>query len=350
MTLTPPLGTTMDEKKLTLEEQMMARAIKNAEKARPRCMPNPWVGAVLVSPNGQIFDGFTQEFGRGHAETVCLDEAGQKAQGATLYVTLEPCSHIGKTGPCVERIIENQISRVVIGMKDPDSQVYGEGIKSLQNAGIEVVVGVLEGRIAQQLAPYVHHRTTGRPYVILKIATTLDGKIAAPDGSSQWITGPEARREGHRLRALSDAICVGKGTVISDNPQLTVRDWKPTDGIKENLDPKRIVLGTVPPEAAIHPCYEFKGDITNLLSELGDEGVLQLLVEGGASTYKAFHDLGLVNEYQLFLAPAFMAGNDGVGIFAGGGPHTISEIWRGRIQEVVELGKDVKVTVVPEHN
>tara|TARA_Y100000817_G_scaffold307604_1_gene294268 strand:+ start:684 stop:1706 length:1023 start_codon:yes stop_codon:yes gene_type:complete len=340
----------MVDAKLTHEEQMMARAINNATKARPRCMPNPWVGAVLVSSDGQVFDGFTQEFGGEHAETVCLNEAGEKAQGATLFVTLEPCSHIGKTGPCVERIIESRISRVVIGMKDPDHQVYGEGIKSLQNAGIDVVAGVLETLVSDQLAPYVHHRKTGRPYVVLKIATTLDGKVAAPDGSSQWITGPEARREGHKLRAYSDAICVGKGTVISDNPQLTVRDWMPDDGIHQNLDPRRVVLGKVPTEAAVHPCYEFTGDLFGLLEELGGDGVLQLLVEGGASTYKAFHDLGLVNEYQLFLAPAFMGGSDGVNIFSGDSTQEISDLWRGRIQDVAELGKDIKVTVVPEHN
>ncbi len=340
----------MIERKLALEEQMMSRAIDNAAKARPRCMPNPWVGAVLVSPDGQMFDGFTKEFGGGHAETVCLDEAGRKAQGATLFVTLEPCSHIGKTGPCVERIIESRVSRVVIGMKDPDSHVSGEGIKSLQKAGIDVVVGVLKGLVAHQLAPYVHHRKTGRPYVVLKIATTLDGKVAAPDGSSQWITGPEARREGHKLRAYSDAICVGKGTIISDNPKLTVRDWVPDDGIVQNLNPRRIVLGKIPAEAAVHPCYEFSGDIFELLSELGDDGVLQLLVEGGSSTYKAFHDLGLANEYQLFLAPAFMGGSDGVSIFSGDSTQTISDLWRGKIQDVVELGKDIKVTLVPEHN
>ena len=340
----------MVENKLTLDEQMMARAISNAAKARPRCMPNPWVGAVLVSSDGQTFDGFTQEFGSGHAETVCLNEAGRKAQGATLYVTLEPCSHSGKTGPCVERIIESRISRVVIGMKDPDRQVCGEGIKSLQSAGVDVVVGVLEDLVAEQLAPYVHHRNTGRPYVILKIATTLDGKVAAPDGSSQWITGPEARREGHKLRAYSDAICVGRGTVISDNPQLTVRDWSADDDIDKNLDPRRIVLGSVPAEAAIHPCYEFRGDLFELLDELGNDGVLQLLVEGGASTYKAFHDLGLVNEYQLFLAPAFMGGSDGLSIFSGDSSQSITDLWRGKIQDVVELGNDIKVTVVPEHN
>jgi diaminohydroxyphosphoribosylaminopyrimidine deaminase/5-amino-6-(5-phosphoribosylamino)uracil reductase len=235
-------------------------------------------------------------------------------------------------------------------MKDPDRQVCGEGIKSLQSAGVDVVVGVLEDLVAEQLAPYVHHRNTGRPYVILKIATTLDGKVAAPDGSSQWITGPEARREGHKLRAYSDAICVGRGTVISDNPQLTVRDWSADDDIDKNLDPRRIVLGSVPAEAAIHPCYEFRGDLFELLDELGNDGVLQLLVEGGASTYKAFHDLGLVNEYQLFLAPAFMGGSDGLSIFSGDSSQSMTDLWRGKIQDVVELGNDIKVTVVPEHN
>ena len=330
------------------EERMMLRAIENAEKARPSCMPNPWVGAVLVTPDEAIFDGHTQSFGQSHAEIVCLNSAGTQAQGATLYVTLEPCSHIGKTGPCVQRIIESGIKRIVVGTKDPDAHVDGEGIRKLQKAGLEVEVGLLEDLILSQLAPYIHQRKTGKPYVVMKIATTVDGKVAASDGSSQWITGPEARIDGHKLRAYSDAICVGKGTILSDNPRLTVRDWRPDDGVAEGLDPKRIVLGEVPKESAVRPCYEFTGNVLDLLEELGREGVLQLLVEGGASTYKAFHDAGVVNEYQFFLAPAIMAGSDGLNIFTGEGAETISDLWRGKIQEVCRLGEDIKIIVIPE--
>lgn len=348
MILTQAMSIVMDKKGFKSKEEMMLRAIKNAEKARPSCMPNPWVGAVLVTPDEAIFDGYTQSFGQSHAEIVCLDDAGSQAQGATLYVTLEPCSHIGKTGPCVQRIIESGINRIVVGTKDPDAQVDGEGIRKLQKAGVQVEVGLLEDLILSQLAPYIHHRKTGKPYVILKIATTVDGKVAASDGSSQWITGPEARVEGHKLRAYSDAICVGKGTVLSDNPELTVRDWQPDDGTVEGLDPKRIVLGVAPAEAAVHPCYEFTGNVLDLLEELGREGTLQLLVEGGASTYKAFHDAGVVNEYQFFFAPAIMAGSDGLNIFTGEGTETISDLWRGKIKEVNRLGDDIKITVIPE--
>lgn len=332
------------------DEKMMMRAIDNATKARPACLPNPWVGAVLVSSDDEVFDGYTQKFGQSHAEVICIDKAGGRAQGATLYTTLEPCSHKGKTGPCILKIIESGINRVVIGTKDPDEHVNGAGVSALEDAGIEVATGLLENLVVNQLEPYLHHRKTGRPYVIAKIAATMDGKVAAPDGSSQWITGAEARSEGHRLRAFSDAICVGRGTVLADNPQLTVRDWTPEGGSTESLDPKRIVLGTIPEEAAIRPCYEHQGSLEELLEKLGHEGALQLLVEGGATTLKAFHEERLIDRYEIFLAPAFMEGDNGMSIFSGNGISTISELWRGQILEVNQLGNDLKITIIPEHD
>ena len=207
----------------TNDERMMRLAVDTAVDARLRSRPNPWVGAVVVATDGQVFCGATMQPGEAHAEVVALNAAGHNAHGATLYTTLEPCSHTGKTGPCTQAIINAKISRVVVGVIDPDKQVAGNGIQQLRDAGITVDVGVLQSEVERQLAPYLHHRRTGRPYVILKMAMTLDGRVAMPD-SSQWITGETARKRVHQLRAESDAILVGAGTVRADNPSLTTRD------------------------------------------------------------------------------------------------------------------------------
>ncbi|MEG3585955.1 MAG: bifunctional diaminohydroxyphosphoribosylaminopyrimidine deaminase/5-amino-6-(5-phosphoribosylamino)uracil reductase RibD [Actinomycetota bacterium] len=330
------------------DNQMMLRAISNAENARLISSPNPWVGAVLELGDGSLHDGWTQEPGQEHAEIMCLVSAGAKAEGGTLYTTLEPCSHTGKTPPCVESIIASKVKRVVIGISDPDPLVSGAGARELKAAGIEVSLGTQHDEVSDQLQPYLHHRKTGRPYVILKIAASLDGGIAAPDQTSQWITGPEAREEAHKLRAQSDAICVGVGTVIADNPKLTVRDWAPENKNITIADPKRIVLGKVPREAAIHPCLEHEAGIEELLDQLGQEGIMQLLVEGGANTYKRFHDLGVVNQYEIFLAPIFFGGNNAKPMFSGDATETLAEIWRGKIKEAKQIGVDVKITVTPE--
>ena len=331
-----------------LDKDRMLRAISNGGKARLISSPNPWVGAVLETVDGSLYDGWTQEPGLEHAEIMCLNAAGQKAEGGTLYTTLEPCSHTGRTPPCVESIISSQVRRVVIGLLDPDPLVSGDGVRKLQAAGIEVSLGTQQDLITDQLQPYLHHRKTGHPYVVLKIAVSLDGGIAAPDQTSQWITSPEARVEAHKLRALSDAICVGAGTVIADNPKLTVRDWSPENQDLVVTDPRRIVLGKAPEGAAIHPCLEHEAGIEELLDQLGKEGVLQLMVEGVAKTYKRFHDSGLVNQYEIFIAPVFFGGENAKPVFSGDAVETISEIWRGKIKEVKQIGADIKVTVTPE--
>jgi diaminohydroxyphosphoribosylaminopyrimidine deaminase/5-amino-6-(5-phosphoribosylamino)uracil reductase len=317
--------------------EAMRRAVEAASGARIVAHPNPWVGAV-VDPG--MFVGATSAPGAAHAEVAALAAAGDSARGATLYVTLEPCcSFEGKrTPPCVDAVIAAGIARVVVGLVDPDPRVAGKGIARLRAAGIDVEVGVCEDDVRAQLAPYVVHRTTGRPYVLLKLAATLDGRTAAPDGSSRWITGDEARVDAHRLRAESDAVVVGAGTVRSDDPSLTVRHVA-------GRDPRRVVLGTAPAAAKVHPCDEVDGDLGELLDRLGAEGVVQVLVEGGASVAAAFHREGLVDRYVVYLAPALFGGDDGRGLFAGPGAATIDDVWRGRLVETERLGDDLKVVL-----
>jgi diaminohydroxyphosphoribosylaminopyrimidine deaminase/5-amino-6-(5-phosphoribosylamino)uracil reductase len=251
-------------------------------------------------------------------------------------VTLEPCSHTGRTGPCADALIHAGVKRVVIGIEDPDPHVAGQGIAALQKAGIATEVGLGKDQIQDQLAPYLKHRTTGRPWVVLKLAASMDGRTAAPDGSSQWITGPLARADAHRLRAESDAVLVGAGTVRSDDPALTVRD-------AEGKDPLRVVLGHAPEGARVHPALELSGPLEDVLDQLGERDVLQLLVEGGATVAAEFHRAGLVDRYVLYLAPALFGGDDGRGLFTGEGAPTITDVWRGRIVDVARLGPDVRI-------
>lgn len=328
---------------------MMRRAMANAATARLRSVPNPWVGAVVVDSYGVVYDGATHRPGGKHAEREALDAAGDAARGATLFTTLEPCDHIGRTGPCTAAIIDAGVARVVIGVEDPDINVRGQGIAALQDAGIDVVSGVEADAVAEQLAPYITHRTTGRPRVILKLAMTLDGFIAAPDGTSQWITGAEARRDVHRLRAESDAIIVGSGTVKADDPSLTVRDFTPpaSDETLPPLDPWRIVLGTsaasLESNSKTSPFEAWDRGIEDLLDELGSRGKLQVMVEGGAAVAGSFHRAALVDEYWLYMAPALMGGGDGHNAFSGDGAPTMADVQRGSFMDVVQLGDDIRI-------
>jgi len=258
-------------------------------------------------------------------------------------VTLEPCAHHGRTPPCVDAIIEAGVARVVVGIEDPDPNVRGRGIARLREAGIDVEVGVLADEVRAQLAPYLKHRSTGRPWLVLKLAASLDGRTAAPDGSSQWITGEEARADAHRLRAESDAVIVGAGTVRADDPSLTVRHV-------EGRDPLRVVLGKAPADAKVHPALELEGDLTAVLDELGRRGVVQALVEGGATVAGAFHRAGLVDRYVVYLAPTLFGGDDGRPMFAGAGAATIDDVWRGQITDVERLGDDLRLELTSHWN
>jgi diaminohydroxyphosphoribosylaminopyrimidine deaminase/5-amino-6-(5-phosphoribosylamino)uracil reductase len=329
----------------------MAQAIDAARSARRRVSPRPWVGAVVV-PAGQAahhgYEGATDGRAGPHAEVVALRRAGPAARGSTLYVTLEPCSHHGATPPCADAVLAAGVARVVVGLADPDNRVAGTGIARLRDAGVEVDVGVAAAEVAVQLAPYLHHRRTGRPYVVLKLAGTADGRTAAPDGTSRWITGEEARLDVHRLRADSDAVLVGAGTVRADDPALTVRLPEGERG-PDDTEPLRVVLGTAPDGAAVHPCVELRGDLGDVLDDLGRRGVLQLLVEGGAGVAGAFHRDGLVDRYVLYVAPALLGGDDGTALLAGAGVTTIADAWRGRFVAIRQVGDDLRLDMEAQH-
>jgi len=321
----------------------MRKAVEVGEAARGTTSPNPWVGAVVVGADGsEISTGATSPPGGPHAEVLALRAAGAGAAGATLYSTLEPCSHHGRTPPCVDAIVKAGVAKVVVGVVDPDEQVSGRGVAKLRAAGLDVRVGIASQAVEVSLAAYLKHRRHGRPWVVVKLAATLDGRIAAPDGTSKWITGREARADAHRLRALSDAVAVGAATVRADDPALTVRD-------AAGRDPLRVVLGSpgaVDPGAKVHPALFHEGDLGDLLDDLGGRGVLQLLVEGGARVAGEFHRLGLVDQYTLYFAPALMGGDDGLAMFAGPGATTMSAVSRGRIASVRSLGADLRVDLV----
>lgn len=323
----------------------MATAIDAARSVRCITSPNPWVGAVVVGADGETSVGATSPPGGAHAEINALAAAGEWAHGATLYVTLEPCSHHGRTGPCVDAILSAGVARVVVAVTDPDPRVAGAGLAALRQGGVQVDVGLFADRVEQQLAPYLTHRTTGRPYVVLKLAATLDGGTAAPDGTSQWITSDAARSDGHRLRAESDAILVGAGTVRVDDPSLTVRSYEPPVTTSAPIDPIRVVLGRAPEGANVHPCREMSGRLTDVLDELGGDGVVQLLVEGGAHVAGAFHRAGLVDRYVVYVAPALFGGSDSRRMFSGLGAWTMDDLWRGEFASVERVGDDLRIEI-----
>lgn len=321
---------------------LMSHAVRIADTARRHAHPNPWVGAVISCADGQIFDGVTQPPGGDHAEIRALraaHAAGASTVGATLYSTLEPCSHTGRTGPCTEAIIAAGISTVVIGITDPDSRVAGTGVARLRDAGIDVVTGVAHDDVARQLTPYIHHRSTGRPYVVLKMATTLNGRTTAP-GSERWITGEPARRRVHEIRAESDVIVVGATTVLEDDPELTVRH---VDG----ESPQRVVLARttqIPDTARVRPCTVWAGDIEALLDTLGKDGAMQVMVEGGPTIATQFHVRGLVDEYVFHIGPVVNGESDAAGVFVGDEQLSLAKF---PIQSSSALGNDIEIVMKP---
>jgi diaminohydroxyphosphoribosylaminopyrimidine deaminase/5-amino-6-(5-phosphoribosylamino)uracil reductase len=236
------------------------------------------------------------------------------------------------------------VRRVVVALEDPDPLVSGRGIAALRAAGLDVEVGTGASEALGQLAPYVKHRRTGRPWVVLKLAASLDGRTAAPDGTSRWITGPAARIDAHRLRARSDAVLVGAGTVRIDDPSLTVRLPPGDPSFRAQDDqPVRIVLGRAPDGAAVRPALELAGDLGGVLDHLGERGILQVLVEGGPTVAHAFHAGRLVDRYVLYLAPALFGGDDARPLFSGPGASTLEGLWRGGLRSVTSLEGDLRV-------
>lgn len=319
----------------------MSRAVELGASVRRLTSPNPWVGSVVLAADGSLAgEGATSPPGGTHAEAAALASAGEAARRGTCYTTLEPCATQGRTPPCAHALVAAGIRRVVLALVDPDDHVNGAGIAVLRAGGVEVVTGVLAEAAEASLRPYLVHRRTLRPYVVLKLAATLDGRIAAPDGTSKWITGAEARADVQQLRADSDAILVGAGTVRADDPELTVRTEPPPP-----RQPRRIVLGRAPAGARLQPALEMSGDIRGVLDELGRQGVLQLLVEGGAGVAGQFHGAGAVDRYVVYLTGGFLGGEDGMAMFAGRGASTMADLWRGRIVSVERFGNDVRLDV-----
>ncbi len=322
-------------------ETLMRRAIAMAETARTRARPNPWVGAVLVCSDGSIHDGATSEPGGPHAEIVALQSAmrgGHSTVGATLYSTLEPCSHTGRTGPCTKAIIDAGVARVVTSLEDPDTKVSGRGHAELRGAGVEVVTDVCASDVHTQLAAYIRHRLTSRPYVTLKMAVTIDGYATVPN--RKWITGDVARSRVHELRADADVIVTGMGTVRADNPRLDVRHVA-------GRSPRRVVLasrdGSVPTDAAVQPCTEWTGPLEELLDQCGAQGDIHLMVEAGPKVARSFHEQGLVDRYVFHVAPVVCGDPSALPAFDGLPAHTATDMWRGALTGISVLDQDIEV-------
>lgn len=354
------------------DEKWMKRALRLAEKGRGRTSPNPMVGAVLVK-NGQVVgEGYHARAGEAHAEILALRQAGEEARGSTLYINLEPCIHYGKTPPCAPAVIEAKVRRVVIGMEDPNPLVTGRGLKSLKKAGLDVEVGVLEKECRRLNEAFCKYILKKEPFVILKVAATLDGKIATREGDSKWISGETSRHFVHRMRDQVDGVVVGIGTVLKDDPQLTAR-------IKKGRDPYRIILDSrlrIPEDAKVignSPSktiiattelaardkierLEKKGvriltldskqgrvDLKNCLSKLGEMGMMSLLVEGGSQVNGSFLGEGLIDKILFFLSPKLIGDREALGIFGGSGKANLKETIPLNELRVRRMGEDILI-------
>lgn len=346
----------------------MRRALDLAERGRWTVSPNPLVGCVVVRDGEPVGEGWHERAGHAHAEIRALADAGPRARGADVYVTLEPCAHHGRTGPCTAALIEAGVARVVAALPDPNPVAAG-GAAALRSAGIEVELGLLEDEARRQNEVFLHGLATGRPLVIAKGAVSLDGRIAAADGSSRWLTGEEARRRAHQLRAEVDAVLVGSGTVLADNPALTCR----IDGAPQ---PLRVVLdgrgrtpadATVLDEAAptliltatpsalgrvraevveVQPGAEGRGlDLKSVLDALWQREVRSVLVEGGAEVLHSFVSAGLADRLQIHVAPVLL-GERGHPLLSGPWPSTLVEAPRFRLERVEQVGDDALLTLV----
>lgn len=342
-------------------DELMRRAIGLTEGTMPH--PNPRVGAIVLTPDGEVVAERAHiRAGSAHAEAAALVDAGPAARGSTVVVTLEPCAHHGKTSPCATALIEAGVSRVIVGTLDPDVRVAGKGIAMLEDAGIEVVSGVEEAAVRANDPAYYHHRSTGKPFVTLKTALTLDGQAAAADHTSRWVTGPEAREDGHRLRAESGAIIVGAGTVISDNPRLDVR----IDGYDGPQPRPVIIVGRrpIPKNAALlarDPLVFTSGtdqpglgdveqvavpgpegvDLGAAIEYLGRNGVVAVLIEGGPTIGGAALRADLVDRIVFHFGSKLGLGTGLPAIT--GTFQTITDAQAVTIENVAMVGSDIRV-------
>jgi diaminohydroxyphosphoribosylaminopyrimidine deaminase/5-amino-6-(5-phosphoribosylamino)uracil reductase len=343
----------------------MRRALELAERGRLGVRPNPMVGCVIVRDGKVIGEAYHEEFGGPHAEVLAVEAAGGNIKGATVYVTLEPCAHQGKTPPCADFLIDHQPAKVVAAMQDPNPLVSGAGAEKLRHAGIEVEMGCLEEQARKLNEVFVKFVTTGLPFVIAKCAMTLDGKIATRTGHSQWVTGEAARARVHELRNQVDAILVGSRTVMMDDPSLTTR--LPQGG---GSDPVRVILDAgeyldgdrkvfrvdseAPTWVAVTKNREYEGademlrvsqgpggvNMTELFQVLGERGINSLLIEGGGTTLASAFEAGLVDKVLFFIAPKIVGGASAVTPVEGSGVEMMSDAIQLRDMKVSPVGED----------
>jgi diaminohydroxyphosphoribosylaminopyrimidine deaminase/5-amino-6-(5-phosphoribosylamino)uracil reductase len=355
------------------DKDYMKLALALAEKGRGWTSPNPMVGAVVVKKDRIVGQGYHQKVGGPHAEVNAIDDAGKNARGATIYVTLEPCNHFGRTPPCTQKIIDAGIRRVVVAMNDPNPGVKGGGNAYLQEHQIDVSSGILEKEARELNESFVAWITTQKPFVIAKCAATLDGRIATRTGDAKWVTGPSARRFVHRIRHGVDGIMVGVQTVRLDNPSLTTR----LEGEKGS-DPTRIILDThlsMPPSAKMlsqpsnAPTWVVCGpdapnshrlllekagariitarvrdgrvDLSALMADLGSVGITSLLIEGGGAVLGSAFAAGVVHKICFFYAPKILGGDDGIPICKGTGPEAMQQSLTVRDMTVHRFDMDV---------
>ncbi len=332
-----------------MDRRWMARALKLAAQGEGFVEPNPMVGAVVVRDGRVVGEGWHARFGGPHAEVMALEAAGKQARGADLYVTLEPCCHHGKTPPCTQAILAAGIDRVFVGQQDPFPLMNGQGIAELRSRGLTVEQGILESECAALNAPFCKRVTQGLPWVIAKWAMTWDGRIAPSEGDSRWISNSASRAVAHRLRGRVDAILVGRGTVLQDNPLLTVRPPGPRTPTRIVLDssgqlpldcqllqtleqgPLLVAVGPHADETQLRQlrsagCEVWQASASErsrrcreLLTELAQRGMTNLLVEGGAGVLGAFFDADLIDECHLFLGPKLVGGENALGPIGGQG-------------------------------
>ncbi len=370
-----------------LDNQYMALALRLAAKGRGHTSPNPMVGAVVVARNRIVGQGYHRRAGAPHAEVLALQSAGDRAKGATLYVTLEPCCHRRKrTSPCVPAIIASAIRRVVVAMRDPNPQVCGRGLRQLRQAGVTVTVDCLREEAERLNEIYCHWMRTGRPFVVVKAAMTLDGKIATASGESRWITGDAARRHVHGLRRRIDAVIVGLGTVLRDDPQLTVRLGSSRSRARPDRQPLRVILDStarIPATAKVLspaagasdrsggrsstvvattvkapqrrierlraqgvtvlvlPLQDGRVSLRACLSRLGQMGITSAMIEGGSELNAAALRGGLVNRILFYIAPRLLGGQDAKGVMGGPSPRRLAETLPIADIHVRRLGSDL---------
>lgn len=354
----------------------MRHAISLARRGVGKTSPNPAVGAVVVRDGTMVGEGWHRRAGTPHAEIHALRQAGGLARGSDLYVTLEPCSHFGRTPPCADAVIAAGVARVYVGMVDPNPLVSGQGIERLRRAGITVETGLMEQECRLLNGPFIKHVTTGRPLVVLKSAMTLDGKTATTCGDSRWVTGEPARRMVHRLRATMDGVMVGVGTLLADDPELTVRLVKGRTPLRIVVDSELrtpvtarilasgggggVLLATVSPDRARIAALTAAGaevvvcvksgdrvDLTDLLERLGARGIQSILLEGGETLAGEMLRQGLIDRFLFFVAPK-LVGGEGKGIFAGSGAGLMQDAVPLRIDRVSRIGADILLEAYPE--